>query len=912
MDHKADKSGWQRLNEIFAAALELDTVARAAFLDQTCDADLRAEVEALLAANRRVVSQEFLARDILDAATRVLCSSETEETLEGVLIGSYKVVREIGRGGMGAVYLAERADDQFRQQVALKIVKRGMDWHDVVRRFKRERQVLAPLNHPYIARLLDGGRTETGLPFFVMEYVDGLPITTYCDRQNLTIEQRLQLFQKVCSAVSYIHQHQIVHRDVKPMNILVTKDGQPKLLDFGIVKILRSDGSAGMVDQTATGMQLFTPRYASPEQIRGEMVTLTSDIYSLGVLLYELLCGHHPFSVKDATPLMMLKIISEQEPTAPSVAALTSEKVIRDDSTDQILTPETVARSRRQSPDKLRRRLCGDLDNITLKALRKEPGERYQSVAELAEDIRRHLEKLPVSARKASSAYRAAKFVIRHRTGSVAGGLVAILLCAVSAVWAFLYWRSQAQTTYSQIVASVSSRHTIAVLPFKSAGNSDDLVISADLTETLIARLGRIEELEIRPASAVMSFVNKDPLTAGAELKVDAVLESSLELNGDRVRITTRLFKTNGAQILWSGAFEEHLTDISNAQDVIAERVAGTLLGELVVEQRKKVKKRYTDSAEAYKLYLQGKSLRDQQTEESLKRSIQYFNQAILVDPGYALAYSGICDAYMGMSAVYRAPREVIPKAKAAVMRALELDPELAEAHVALALILENYDWNFGAAEAEYKRALDLNSNYASARHWYGRFLALNGRRDESIAQFKRGSELDPLSPFIVLDSNFVDFFAGNYDRSIQTINRALELNDDFWFAYWVRGWAYQCKGEMTAAIADYKTAESLSAGSVIPKAFLAQAYAASGRHGEARQTLNHLLEYRQTRYVGAPSIAAIYAGLGDRDQALLWLEKGYEERDDFMLWIKFDLRFQAIRKDHRFNDLLRRVGLAD
>jgi len=786
-----------------------------------------------------------------------------------------------------------------------------MDWDHIVRRFRRERQVLASMDHPYIARLLDGGRTETGLPFFAMEYVDGLPITTYCDQQNLTIEDRLRLFRRVCAAVSYIHQHQIIHRDIKPMNILVTEDGRPKLLDFGIAKILRPEGLVSIVDQTATGVQLFTPRYASPEQLRGETVTITSDIYSLGVLLYELLCGHHPFPLQDGPAPALLKLLSEQEPTAPSVAALTTEKVVRDDQTEQVLSPEKVARSRRETPEKLRRRLRGDLDNITLKALRKEPNERYQSVEELSEDLRRHFEKLPVSARRTSATYRVTKFVKRHGTGSVAGALIVVMLFAVSGVWYFLYWHSQAERSSQHTASEQIGRHTIAVLPFKSSGNSDDVILSADLTETLIARLGRIEELEVRPASAVASFINKDSLIAGAELKVDTVLECNLERNADRIKISSRLLKTNGGKLLWSGAFEEYLADVSNAEDLLAERVAGTLLGQLMVEQRKKVKKRYTDNAEAYKLYLQGKYLRDQQTEESLKRSIQFFNQAIRLDPDYALAYSGIGDAYMGMSPIYLAPHDALPKAKAAVMRALELDPDLAEGHVALASVLENYDWNFAAAEIEYKRAIELNPNYASARHWYGRFLALNGRREESIVQFKRGAELDPLSPFIVLDSNFVDFFQGEYDLAIQKINRAIELNDDFWFAYWVRGWAYQGKGDVAAAVADYKKAQS-AGGGVVPEAFLAQAYAALGKLNEARKILNSLLEQRKQRYVGAPSIAAIYAGLGDQEQCFSWLEKGYDERDDGMLWIKFDPRFNEVRKDPRFKDVLNRVGLPD
>ena len=912
MSQKTDKANWERLNEVFAAALEVEPPRQAAFLDEHCTEDLRAEVEAMLVAHGQAASKSFLEAEVFEAATHILAQLESADALKGKRIGNYRIVREIGRGGMGAVYLAERADAQFRQWVALKIIRRGMDWDEIVRRFRRERQVLAALNHPHIARLLDGGTTDEGLPFFAMEFVEGIPITKYCDQLKFNIEERLQLFRKICDAVSYIHQNSIIHRDLKPSNILVTDDGAPKLLDFGIARILMPQGLLTTVEQTATGVQLFTPQYASPEQVRGERGTRSSDIYSLGVLLYELLCGHQPLQLKNRSPLEVLKIVSEQEPIAPSTAALTTEEIAREEKTQELLSPETVADLRQDSPDKLQRRLRGDLDNITLKALRKEPEQRYKSVEELSEDVRRHLEKLPVKARKASLAYRAAKFVRRNRISATFAALLLVLLLAVGASWAYFYWRAQNGRHPAPTASSQIAPRAIAVLPFKIGGSdSSDQSLASDLTETLIARLGRIQELGVRPPSAVASFADKDSLVAGRDLKVEAVVESNIERHGDRIKINSRLLKTDGGQVLWSGAFEEALANISNAQDAIAERVAGTLLGQLTVEQRKKVQKRYTDNPEAYRLYLQGKFLRDQQTEESLKRSIQLFNHAIQLDPGYALAYSGIADAYMGISAVYLAPNEAQPRAKAAAVRALELDPDLAEAHVALGTVLENYDWNFTAAESEYKRALELNPNYASAHHWYGRFLILNGRRAESIAQFKRAAELDPLSPFISLDSNFIYFFARDYDRAIEQINKAIALNDNFWFAYWVRGWAYQGKGDIAAAIADYEKAQSIGS-SPVTQGFIANAYAVSDRRNEARKILNELLELRKNQYVGPTFIASVYAGLGDREQTFSWLEKAYEERDDMMLWTKFDHRFDEFKKEPRFQDLMHRVGLPD
>jgi serine/threonine protein kinase/TolB-like protein/Flp pilus assembly protein TadD len=910
MSEQTDQANWQRLNEIFAAAINVDPASRPEFLDRHCEPELRAELEAMLTANRHVQSQQFLEAHIFETTTRAL--TPPADVLKGTRVGNYRIVREIGRGGMGGVYLAERADAQFRQRVALKLIKRGMDWDEIIRRFRRERQVLAGLNHPNIARLLDGGTTDEGLPYFVMEYVEGAPITEFCDQRRLSIDERLRVFQSICAAVSYIHQNSIVHRDIKPSNILVTEDGAPKLLDFGIAKILLPQGLLSSIDQTATGTHLFTPAYASPEQIRGEEVTSASDVYSLGVLLYELLCGHHPLRLRNRSPLEVLRIISEQEPTAPSTAAATTETVTRDDKSEQLLLPQTVAVFRRENPERLRRRLRGDLDNIALKALRKEPKQRYQSVAELSEDIERRFAGLPVSARPATITYRAARFARRNR-GMLAAALVALLIGAIGVSWVYFLSHSQkASTTAATASAGPMAPRKIAVLPFRvTGGGQGNVSLATDLTETLIARLGKIQELEIRPMSAVAAYADKDPLAAGKTLQVETVLQGNFEAIDDRLKITSRLLKTDNGQVLWSGSFDESLASTSSAQDAIAEQVAGTLLGPLTVEQRKKVQKRYTDNPEAYKLYLEGKHLVNLQNEKSLNQSVQYFNQAIELDPGYALAYAGIADAYQGLSGVYLSGRDAFPRSKAAAIKALELDPALAEAHVALAMVFASYEWNWAAADAEFERALELNPNYASARHWYARHLALTGRRTESIAQFKRARELDPLSAYIALDSNFPFLFAGDYESSIEQINRAIELNEKFWFAHWMRGWANQMKGNLSVAIADYRKAQSIE-NSVTIQTFLAHAYAVSGRRAEARKILAGPLKVAQQAYANAPMIAAVYAGLGEREQAFAWLDKGLEERNEWMIWLKYDHRFGALRNEQRFQQLLRRVGLPE
>jgi serine/threonine-protein kinase len=405
---------WQQIQDLFRAALDRDPGERAAFLDQACagNPSLRAEVERLIASDEQAAS-------FLEQAVQAGVQMVTEDrggSIVGQRIGPYLIKRELGHGGMSAVYLAVRADDQYQKRVAIKLIKRGMDTEDILRRFRNERQILAGLDHPNIAKLLDGGTTEDGLPYFVIEYIEGVPINEYGDSHKLSTVERLKLFRTVCSAVHYAHQNLVVHRDLKPGNILVTSDGAPKLLDFGIAKLLNPELSPQTIDPTAIGLRLMTPAYASPEQIQGKTITTASDVYSLGVLLYELLTGHRPYRVENWQPQEIERIICETEPERPSTAISRVEEVLASDGKTRIkLTPELVSRTRDGQPEKLRRRLSGDLDTIVLMAMRKEPPRRYASVEQLSEDIRRHLIGLPVIARKGTFSYRAGKFVRRHR-----------------------------------------------------------------------------------------------------------------------------------------------------------------------------------------------------------------------------------------------------------------------------------------------------------------------------------------------------------------------------------------------------------------------------------------------------------------------------------------------------------------
>lgn len=432
---------WQQINELFHAALERDAEERRAFLTEACAGDdtLLQEVERLVAAHERV--DGFIPGSAFAHAVQVLAGGE-EQPAVGQRLGAYRIVREIGRGGMGAVYLAERADEQYEKRVSIKLIRRGMDTDAVLRHFRHERQILASLDHPNIARLLDGGTTDQGLPYFVMEYVEGRPIDEYCDAHRLSVTGRLELFRQVCSAVAYAHQHLVVHRDLKPSNILVTDPtaaevgGVPKLLDFGIAKILHA-GAEAETAATATGLRLMTPEYASPEQARGLPATTLSDVYSLGVVLYRLLSGHAPYRFRSRSPEEVLQAIRTTEPERPSAVITRVEELTGEGPVRTTLTPEQVSATREGSVGKLQRRLRGDLDNIVLMAIRKEPQRRYASVEQFSQDIQRHLTGLPVLARRDTLPYRGAKFVRRNRVAIAAAALVFLTLVGgiVTTTW---------------------------------------------------------------------------------------------------------------------------------------------------------------------------------------------------------------------------------------------------------------------------------------------------------------------------------------------------------------------------------------------------------------------------------------------------------------------------------------------
>ena len=490
---------WDQVKELFALALERDPEERSGFLREACAGDdsLRTEIESLLSSFDGAASflEDCPAADVVSAQSRAIA---------GKRIGAYRIIREIGQGGMAVVYLGERDDQNYRKQVAIKMVKPGIDSEQVLRRFRNERQTLAALDHSNIVKLLDGGSSENGSPYLVMEYVEGLPIDQYCDLNKLSIDDRLRLFREVCSAVQYAHEKLVIHRDLKPGNILIAKGGVPRLLDFGIAKLLNPECFQTPL-VTRTDWRPMTPEYASPEQLRGAAVTKTTDIYSLGVLLYELLTGHRPYQVRHDSALEIERRRYSEEPAKPSVAvSRIDEKASHDGSTRTVITPQLVAEARAIRPEELSRCLRGDLDTIVMKAIRTEPEHRYASAEEFAKDIERHLSGLPIKARKPTLLYRGGKFVHRHRESLT----TAILILAVTAglgIWAARrLWKQKNAAEPPASALHVRIRPSVAILGFKNLSSRPDTAwISTALSEMLTAELAAGEQLRTVPDETV-------------------------------------------------------------------------------------------------------------------------------------------------------------------------------------------------------------------------------------------------------------------------------------------------------------------------------------------------------------------------------------------------------------------------
>jgi serine/threonine protein kinase/tetratricopeptide (TPR) repeat protein len=864
---------WHQIEEIFHEALELRDAERSDFINERAagDTELVGEVEKLLSQFDEASS--FIEQPLYESSKDRVLSALLEDDgdgdpMIGKRLGSYRIEREIGRGGMGAVYEAMRADGEFHLRVAVKIVKRGMDTDLILQRFRRERQILALLNHPNIAFFLGGGSTDNGLPYFVMEYIEGKPLYRYCDENQLAVEDRLKIFRQVCSAVDAAHQIKIVHRDLKPSNILVKDTGEPKLLDFGIAKVLDPLIMEMEIDPTATQMRLMTPEYASPEQMSGGEVGPSSDIYSLGVILYELLTGHRPYRLNRQNPLDVARVIREEVPSPPSECLSARDDLVPVSASD-MSTIEYIFDARGASLAELRHALSGDLDRIVLKAISKDPVSRYPGVADFADDITNFLEKRPIAA----------------------GDFIS-----------------------SQLLKRTDRRQSIAIMPFKMIGvgdhkSTDDIFLGIGLADALVSRLSGVQRLIVRPTSSVFPFADENPISVGKKIDVDFVLEGAIRRIGDRIRVTAQLLSVAEGSTRWAEKFDENFTDVLELEDSISDRVAKVLLPHLTGDERRRLEKRGTNNNEAYQAYLRGRYFANQFTGDALLKAVEAFQEAISIDPNYALPHVGLADFYI-WSAIFGAipSAEAFPKGMRAALRALEIDDCLGEAFALLAFTTFIYDWNWERADALIKRSLELNPHHNFAHECRSNFLCAQGRFDEAVSEMKRAEELDAFSPRIKVMFGWTYYQTRQFNKSLKKARQGDDMQKDF-----PQGKMHVANvlielGRAKEAIDYLRQCLELWPGAALPRYILCFALMADGRPEDARLVLNEMLAAEG----GSPKpyfVAMAYVAVGEIDLSFEWFERSLEMRDEWMTWFGTEPKLDVIRKDPRYFRILEQTS---
>jgi serine/threonine-protein kinase len=835
----------------------------------------------------------------------------------GANLGRYEIRSKIGSGGMGEVYLAE--DTRLHRKVALKILPAALASNkDRMRRFDQEATAAAALNHPNIAHIYEIGEHDS-THFIAMEFVDGQTLRELIHQQQTDLAKLLRHLQHIAEGLAKAHAAGIVHRDLKPDNVMVTRDGHAKILDFGLAKLVEarqphgrtgedtSELATAILQQHSTpGAILGTVGYMSPEQAQGKTreIDHRSDIFSLGCILYEAVTGHKAFEGKDAIDSLNKIIrepvapISDFRPDAPNHLQRIIRRCLAKDPEDRYQTIKDVAIELRE----LRRELADSIGvDTTVPPIGSEVTRAEATVTGTSAAV------ISTSPGSSSAHASSAEYIVdgikRHKLAALAA--VVALVLAVVGLAAYFHARNTEVTIDS-----------IAVLPFENrSADAETEYLSDGLAESLIYRLSQLPNLRVTPTSVALHYKGKqaDAVKAGNELGVSAVLSGRITQRGDNLTISAELVDVRYNKLLWGEQYDRKMSDLLATQREIAREIVEKLKLKVSGEE-KGLAKHYTESNEAYQLYLRGRFYWAKRTEEGMQKSLEYFQQAIERDPNFALAYSGLADAYdlLGASDASGGmpANEAMPKAKAAALKALEIDDTLAEAHVSLAHIKYYYDRDWATAEREYKRAIELNPNYPIAHQWYAVYLMSAGRFDEALAQNRRAQELDPLSLPINMTLGWVLLNARQYDQSVEQLRKTLEMDPNFMLAHHRLGLVYEQKGKYDEAIAEFRQVLNLSAGKPLGITALAHAYALSGKRAEAQRTLAELQEISKRRYVSPASIALIYAALGDKDQAFTWLEKADKERDPNLARLTVDPRFDSLRSDPRFADLVRRVGL--
>ena len=773
----------------------------------------------------------------------------------GRTISHYEILEKLGEGGMGVVYKAR--DQRLNRIVAVKFLPENLlQFTDALERFQQEAEAISALNHPHIATIFEMDDIE-GRKFLVLEYLGGGTLksaikTLHLSGKEFPLKDVIEYGVQAAEGLGHAHQRGIVHRDVKTDNMMLTEDGKVKITDFGLARL------RGAAHLTRTGSTVGTAAYMSPEQIQGEEVDHRSDLFSFGVVLYELTTGRLPFRGEHEAAISYA-IVNE----APAPAG------------------------------SLRQGLSRPLEQVIERCLEKDRQIRYQSAGEIAEDLRGILTGSQEMGKAGSGFSRRAR---------VAVGTI-LVACAIAATL-FLQRTRPAPAV----------ENSLAVLPFRNMNQDIELEYFSDgMTEDIITSLSKIANLRVISRTSAMRFKNteKSMKEVARDLNVSALLQGSVRRSGNRVRIGAQLISAGEDENIWAETYDRELTDVFEIQSQISREIAAALKLRLDGGANGGIAHSPTGNPEAYDLYLKGRYQWNKRVPESLLKSVELFRQSAEKDPGYAAASAGLADAYTLIGTFgLQPPAVAFPQARAAAMRALQIDSTLGDAHASLAFVLMYHDWKWDDAEKEFGRAISLNPGNAVAHSWYSMLLTLQGRTREVQIERKKSGDLDPQSPVIRSDLGLESYFQHNYDQAIDDFQGCLKLDPLFVAAYVPLGGAFLQKKMYAEAIDAFQHASMFSQGHPITVAALGYAYALTGRTEDAVSILDLLIERRAGEYVPPYWIAVVEAGLGRRDAAFDWLQTAFEEKDPSLLYLRFDPALDGLRTDPRFALLVQKVGL--
>ena len=784
----------------------------------------------------------------------------------GHQFGHYRIVEKIGAGGMGVVFRAH--DERLDRDVAVKILTAGAFSDENSRkRFRKEALTLSKLNHSYIAAVFDFD-SQDQMDYMVMELVPGQSLTARLRLEPLTEKEIASLGAQIAEALEEAHEHKVVHRDLKPGNVMVTPKGRVKVLDFGLAKLLKPVNAETTGTLTEAVDQPGTLPYMAPEQLQGETADARSDIFSFGAVLYEMATGMRPFRGEGLSRLM-----------------------------DQILRQPPVP------PRAVNPRISVELERIVLKCLEKDPEQRYQSAKEIGVDLR-HL-----SGQTSTAALPPVR-TLKMRTRVIGIGTAVALVLAVGIVLA-KNWDGLRTRLFASAVPS--GIHSLAVLPLKNLSQEPNQAYFAEgMTEELITDLGQIRALKVTSHTSVMQYqrTQKTVPVIAKELGVEGVVTGAILQDGGRVRITVQLVNARTDQQIWAQSYQRDLKEVLSLQDEVARNIADEIRVEVTPQENAQLtKERSSVNPEAYEDYLRGRHFLElATTEEDIRTAMNYFKQTLARDPSSALGHDGLSDAFAALADTYLPPREVMPQAETEAAEALKLDDTLAEAHASLGWVRFIYDWDWPTAEREFKRAIELNPSNALAHDDYAQLLVSFSRDQEAFAESARATELDPLSLLVNGNRGLYYFLARQYDTAIEMEKRILDFEPNCAPCRAYLALAYAQKGESQQALeAARKTNQTTD--SLMQRATVGGVFAVSGDRPQAEKVATELEEISKKRFVCPYEIGTTLLGLGRTDEAFQWFEKGYEAKSVCMVLLKVDPRLDSIRSDPRYLTLLKQVG---